>query len=170
MIDQKLKAKLVRDAVKAGGGIIRTTKPIETVWLLDKDRLGTSRVPRESAQYMVERGYAHWPAPNEINLETGEFLDGRSRDDSAKLKAGEALLAAEQQKAEKEVETDKVEEKKPIPFPGIDPDSHDSGPVNPGVPMKRIEEVEAKLEELGMRVDSKLDLIMQALNSPSERD
>jgi hypothetical protein len=36
--------------------------------------------------------------------------------------------------------------------------------------MKRIEEVEAKLEELGMRVDSKLDLIMQALNSPSERD
>ena len=80
------------------------------------------------------------------------------------------MLKGVLQKAEKEVERDNVEEKKPIPVPGIDPDSHDSGPVNPGVPMKRIEEVEAKLEELGMRVDSKLDLIMQALSSPSERD
>jgi hypothetical protein len=170
VIDQKLKEKLVRDAVKAGGGIIRTTKPVDTVWLLDKDKLGTSQVPKDSAQHMVERGYAHWPEPNEINATTGEFLDGRTRDDSAKLRAGEALIAAERKKANKESGVDKPTVRKPIPLPSIDPDSHDSGPVNPGVPMKRIEEVEAKMEELGMRVDNKLDLIMQALSLPPKQD
>ena len=121
MIDQKLKEKLVRDAVKAGGGIIRTTKPVDTVWLLDKDKLGTSQVPKDSAQHMVERGYAHWPEPNEINATTGEFLDGRTRDDSAKLRAGEALIAAERKKANKESGVDKPTVRKPIPLPSIDP-------------------------------------------------